>query len=234
MVIKNCITNANEKKLFIFDIDGTLMEYRTLQELVNEAFSSYGIEPKGEYFNMHGSAVAELLTRAIDEKCFSFANLCLTWQKNAHILDGSGITVSSLITKMIELESKYSFIYPNTKVALQYLKDLRKKIICDTNWFKESQCKRLINTGIMDYFDEVYTCENDYAKPSKEHFNRVLLEEGLNPRHAVMIGDSYSDIASVNAGIDSILIDYNQNKQKLYDTATSVVTDINDISKILK
>ncbi len=58
---------------------------------------------------------------------------------------------------------------------------------------------------------------------------------GLEVENVVHIGDSRVDIRPANnAGIQTILVDYNGNKADLYGIATAVVTEFRDIPMMLE
>ena len=46
MIKKDEINNSPKIKCVMFDIDGTLVEYRTLMALIDEALQSYNILPQ--------------------------------------------------------------------------------------------------------------------------------------------------------------------------------------------
>ncbi|MDD4282400.1 MAG: HAD family hydrolase [Bacilli bacterium] len=234
MIIKNGLskTDINNFKNCIFDIDGTLVKYVTMEDLITEALLYYGIEPKKEYFNMQALGVIEILEKAANEQCFTFENLCLSWDKHLTFLKEHNVKVEDFAKKMIDLEVKYVKLLPNVKDNLKYLKEL--KLFCSTNWFKNSQIKKLNNVGIDNYFNTIYTCEDTLAKPSKKHFKFILDKENMSADETIFIGDSASDIKSSYYGIKSILLDLNQNKEAIYDIANVVITDFADIVKVLK
>ena len=234
MIIKNNISKNDIKNLknCVFDIDGTLVEYVTMEDLITEALLYYGIEPRPEYFKMQALGVIEILEKAANEQCFNFENLCLSWGKHLMFLKEYNVKVEDFAKKMIDLEVKYVKLLPNVKDSLNCLKEL--KLICSTNWFKESQIKKLNSTGIINYFNKIYTCEDTLAKPSKKHFEYILDKESMSADETIFIGDSASDIKSSYYGIKSILLDLNQNKEAIYDIANVVITDFADITKVLK
>lgn len=202
-----------------------------MKDLITEALLYYGIEPKEEYYRMQAIGVVDMLQRAESEQCFTFENLCLSWDKQLTFLKEYEVKVEDFAQKMIDLEVKYVQQLPHVSDSLEYLKQL--KLICSTNWFKTSQIKKLNTVGLHHYFDKIYTCEDTLAKPSKKHFNFILDREQLQANETVFIGDSYADIKASECGIKSILLDSRQIKESIYNQADAVVTDFKDIPKIL-
>ena len=72
------------------------------------------------------------------------------------------------------------------------------------------------------------------AKPNTKHFEDILEIENVYPDEAVMIGDSFTDMAASKIGIKTILLDRNNTKQNLYPYSDHVVKDFKDIKRVLK
>ncbi len=234
MIIKNNISAKKDTKLCIFDIDNTLVRYNTLRKLIDKALNFYGITPQEEYYGRQGLGVKLILDRAINERCFNFENLCLSWAEQLSFLQSYGVKVEDFARKMIDLEVEFAELLPNAIEMLSSLsKEDQMRLICSTNWFKRAQQRKLHMFNMAHFFSEIYTCEDRLAKPNRAHFEGILEDEGYNPEQAVMIGDSSTDIPPKTTNIDSILLDSNGNKQNLYDQASAVVTDLSDIPKIL-
>ncbi len=229
LIIKNNIEDT--KDLIIFDIDGTLLYYDTLDDLIKEALISFEFEPLDEYVKRQNLGVVKSLLSSTNNNDFSYQQLFDCWNESLVFLQGTNITAQMIGQKMIDLEPKYTRIMPEVKETLNLLDG---RLICSTNWFKKSQILKLNKTGLGSYFSEIYTCEEINAKPSRKHFEYILTKEKILPSKTVMIGDSSSDLSCSQLGIDSILIDFDNSKQRLYDQATCVVTNFSDIEKVLK
>lgn len=231
MILKNEI-NSNKKNI-IFDIDGTLIYYDTLKKLINEALSYYGFEHKDSYIKMQVEGVINAIRFAETSKNFNYHFLVNEWSKSLKFLEGTNVSALDFGNKMIDLETKYIKEIRGSKETLQYLYDLKYLLLGSTNWMKNSQINKLSVFNMNNYFKEIYTCENFYAKPNFAHFQKILDEEQIDIKDTIMIGDSQTDILCKNYGLDSILFDQNINKEKIYDDATAVITEISDLRRIL-
>ncbi|HPE14638.1 MAG TPA: HAD hydrolase-like protein [Bacilli bacterium] len=229
MILKNDI--VSKKDLAIFDIDGTLVKYNTLEALVKEALRIYGIEDKDEYVKAQIKGVFLALKFSERVSDFNFERLCNSWQKSMPFLKEFGVDVKDFAHTMLHLETFYMEKIPKVKETLSTIEQIK---VCSTNWLFYRQKIKLYEAGIDKDFSNIYTCEKTYAKPNPEHFRYILAKEDVFPTSAVMIGDGIVDLASSRAGIDSILVDYDENKQKLYNDAIAVVTEFSDIARILK
>lgn len=226
MILKNDL--KHKKSHNIFDIDGTLTFFDGIKDLVSEAMSCYGYNDKC-YNELQYKAVHIILEKSIKNK--NFFNMDNYVQIHKKVMGLKEENAFNVVNKMLELTSKYTKIFPNVNETLEQLSG---DAICSTNWFKKVQLEKLRKVSIEHYFRRIYTCEGLNAKPSKKHFRYILKEEDFNPKNCVMIGDSKSDLGASKVGIETILVDYNQNKQELYKDADAVITEFSDLKKILR
>lgn len=223
------------KELIIFDIDGTLVKYSSLDNLIANALQNYNIEARSEYFDMQKDGVVEALDKSSKEKdYFNFKNLCACWKRSLLFLEDSSISVEEFAKKMIDLETTYLESIYGVKTTLEELKQLKYKMLCSTNWFYDSQFKKLKKYDLNNYFKDIYTCEYNYAKPNPLHFEYILDQEEYDSERVLMVGDSSTDLSAKELGISTILVDYDSNKKYLYDEADIVITEFNDLKYILK
>lgn len=221
-------------KLIITDIDGTLLEYVTLKDIVMETLDFFNVPKNDEYYDMQCSGVVAALTEAAQENTFCFERLCYYWQNHLLFLKDYNINVEDFASKLIELEPKYSQEISNVNSTLHSLKIEYPRIVCSTNWLLTSQLSKIRKVNLDRYIDKIYTCEETYAKPNPKHFEYILESENLTPKDVIMIGDSFADMAASHIGINTILLDRESNKQSLYPYSTFVVKDFGEIKHILK
>lgn len=231
MIIKNNI--INEIKLLIFDIDGTLLEYRTLKELVKKGFEKLNINYEDDFFKAHCKAVQTTLEKCAESKSFNMKEMCLAWEEFLPFIKKNNIDAKTYAEIMLDLEKEYTYIIEN---VIQTLEVLKKKynIVISTNWFLESQKRKLNKFDLLKYFEHIYTCENNYAKPSKKHFEMIKNDYRCNPNECIIIGDTFSDVVASAYGYNSVLCDYRLNKNDIYEISTCVISDFKDLTKILK
>ncbi len=231
MIIKDNLKN-NKFNILLFDIDGTLVEYTSLSNLVKETLSYFDILPTEKLIINQGKAVGKLLELAEYKKVFSFNMMCEYWNDYMN-LEYYDINSVDLAVKMLNLEVLYLKKVNGVQKTLELLSE-EKRMIASTNWFLFSQRRKLDYIGLSEYIKKIYTCELQYAKPSAKHFKRILQEENISPDNILMIGDSSTDLSSEKVGIQSILVDYHNKKENIYDEASCVITEFSDLMKVLK
>lgn len=117
-------------------------------------------------------------------------------------------------------------IPPQVKEVLVYLS--QKYDLCIlTNWFTNSQKKRLEKLGIESYFKEIVGGDKVPIKPRKEAF----LYFG-NPSDCIMIGDRLDiDIeGALNVGMRAILYDFKKQHQ---DVTCERIENFEELKEIL-
>ncbi len=106
-----------------------------------------------------------------------------------------------------------------------------------TNYFKNSQIKRIETIGYSKYFKKIFSADVYGSKPFKSAFQKILDELGTIPEECMLIGDTKAkDIAAAsNIGMKSILYDYNgkrDNKEVKVENYV-VIKDMKELLKIL-
>ncbi len=226
MVVKNELEGNIEHTLF--DIDGTLTYFEDMNEMLKEALPDMKEDPSSIQ-KKHMLGVSRLLHKSrINNLYFSIENYAREQQKALEI---SLKEAYLLVYKLLELTPKYIKGFPNVADTLDLL-NYDSIIISD--WFLKNQIEKLKKVNIEKKFRAIYTCEGDYAKPNIQRYINVLGNENLDPSKCVMIGDSFTDLGAKNVGIQTILIDYNQNKMSLYKSANAVITEFEELPKILR
>ena len=229
MIIKNEI-KSNDIELLIYDVDGTIVEFKTLFDLLKESFEIHGIPFKNEYFAMYTKAVMSVLDK--NSKSFNYDNLSSCLEKSLPILKSHNICGTKYLNTLLNLEYKYTHLCEGADDTIADLSDYFTQVI-STNWFKSSQIMKINKYGLIGYFDNIFTCENFYPKPNKKHFTNILDLYGVDKRKTLVIGDSYSDVFASNYGLNSLLVDYNGNKRDIYEYSNIVVSELHDIKKLL-
>jgi putative hydrolase of the HAD superfamily len=102
-------------------------------------------------------------------------------------------------------------LFPYTHEILKHLKEKGYKLHLITNGFEKTQWRKLDNSKLGNYFEEVITSErSNSVKPNKEIFEYALRITGAELNHSIMIGDNLdADIkGAINAGMDSIFVNH--------------------------
>ena len=148
-------------------------------------------------------------------------------------LNEDPIEFSKLYIKYL---SKASFIYKESYVILEYLKE-RYRLSIITNGLIDVQSKRIRESDIAHYFETiVISDEIKIAKPNSEIFDYTLDKLKFKDKSKVlMVGDSLSsDIrGGINAKIDTCWL-YIENLDKPKDIdVTYIVNNLLEIKNIL-
>ncbi len=119
---------------------------------------------------------------------------------------------------------------PGAVEFLESITERPKSLV--TNGISYIQRQRLKDTGCEKYFDRIFiSSEIGPHKPQKELFDAVLGAIEKTKDECVMIGDSeHSDIqGAVNAGIDSIYLNFSGRKSDLATWSVSSYDELRDL-----
>lgn len=200
-----------EKKRFIFDLDGTLLQGDFSHE--NEFFKS--CLPKEQIEGFLRAKHSLLMQYEASHFNYDIETL-------SEFLSGkSGIIITpDVIRKWISVnENMDDVVAPFTYEILEYLKSKNKQLVVLTNWFSKTQISRLKNAFLLDYFDSVYGGEY-CLKPNGESFINACGK--LPTEQCIMIGDDLKkDIyGALDIGLEALYYnpngknDFNRSKVK--------------------
>ena len=102
-------------------------------------------------------------------------------------------------------------LFPYTLEILEYLKGKGYQIHLITNGFESVQFKKIENSNLASYFNQVITSEaSNSLKPHKEIFEYALQKSNAILSESIMIGDNESaDIqGAINIGMDSVFVNH--------------------------
>jgi putative hydrolase of the HAD superfamily len=108
--------------------------------------------------------------------------------------------IHKLSDEYIMYLSANNHLFPNTIEILEYLKPNYKLHII-TNGFQEIQAKKLRNSNIHSYFEQVIDAEMaGVKKPNPRIFEMAITNARTTPENSLMIGDSLeADILGAKA-----------------------------------
>ncbi len=193
-------------KRLIFDLDNTLIlwkdEYRNALKRVLERhnLSNYFEEIDNiiEVYEQYNDTLSkESLLKEINTKC----NLDLDIE---------------IVDEALKEQQELAEYDPKMVELFEYLSS-KYEIVLLTNWFLETQEKRLEKLGILKYFNETYGAENSKLKPNSDSYMQAI--GSRKEYECMMIGDNIKiDLENArNLGLDTILVDLkNKNKDTTY------------------
>ena len=213
------------KKLLIFDLDGTLINtVKDLNIAVNYALNkfNYPLRTIENTTNDIGNGVRKLIERSIPdglsnpnyEECFA---LFKEYYK-AHYFE-------------------YSRPYPKVKETLQFLKQKGYHLAVVSNKFDEG-AKKLVTYYLPDLFDVIQgTIPELRYKPYPDLVNKVLSELAFTPKETLYIGDTEVDYETAQSShIDCVLTSqgYRNREQLLERTKNSpIISDLGELLDLL-
>ena len=187
-----------EKKLLIFDLDGTLFDtdFSCQEEIFRRHFgSNQSMDVYKDIGEILGEYEKKFLT-------YDFSKL------SDYLTSKTGVYVpEEFIHEWNDVLYKNNLKLNDGVIStLDYLRDKGYFLRFLTNWFSECQLKRLQDANIIDYFDLIL-CGEQTTKPNKESY--YLAAQGFDPNDCLVIGDDLERdfLGPKTAGFDAILFD---------------------------
>ena len=133
------------------------------------------------------------------------------WRTLLDFKIGSEELARNMSAVFLEILPTKQTLFPYTHEILQHLIEKGYVLHLITNGFEKTQWRKLDNSNLGHYFNEVITSEaSNSVKPNKEIFDYALKVTGAALQESIMIGDNLdADIAgAINAGMDSIFVNH--------------------------
>lgn len=123
---------------------------------------------------------------------------------------------SKMSTDYFDALSEGSFKMENADEVLTYLREQGYKLYATTNGHADTQYRRIRNSGIEKYFDDIFVSETTgHQKPEKEYFDYVINNiDEKDISKMLVVGDSQSSdiLGGINSGIDTCWFDLGKAK----------------------
>lgn len=226
----NKVTNV------FFDLDHTLWDFdknsaNTFQKIFNE--HNIDIELH-DFLAVYVPANLKFWRLFREEK---ITKAELRYQRLKSVFDELDYAASDEVIHLLSEEyinhlSSFNALFPNTIEVLNYLRP-KYKLHIITNGFQEVQERKLRNSGIYDFFDQIIDSEMaGVKKPNPIIFNLALKKAGATPECSIMIGDSLeADIMGAKA-LGFYTIHFNAHKEKKHDLSP-IIYDLEEIKSFL-
>ena len=189
----------NNKKLIIYDWDGTLMDsISVIAECLQLSFKELNLRdlPFEEAKSIIGLSLVsalEFLTPGYSQK--NRDDLLVTYKKNFLKLSGQGLK-----------------FFPKVDASLRSLGSLESNnviLAVATGKSRAGLERDFINTASKDIFSTSRTIDECRAKPDPHMIEDILLETNISAENAVMVGDTTFDMQMANqAGIRKVAVSY--------------------------
>jgi len=185
----------SEKKLIIFDMDGTLVNSSlTIANAINYVRKNIGFEPMEQAYILRHVNEADINPAEFFYHAKAFDADHERW-------------FSEYYTKNHESEL---VLYDGIKELLTSLKNNGYKLAVATNAYRQSTLQSLTHLGVHDIFDGI-ACYDDVTqgKPHPDMLHKLLDELEHANHESIFIGDGPRDeMASLKAEIDYIMVDW--------------------------
>lgn len=228
-----------------FDLDDTLWDFEKnsrhamqvvyLKMNLNE--SNVPFDRFFEVYSKHNAALwNSYQDQAISKQQLSRLRFSLSFEE-LHI---GNIDPDQANALYLEEMPRQNQLMPYAHDLLAYLKSKNYHLSIISNGFKTVQNKKLISSGIHQYFEHVFVSEEiKRPKPDPEIFRHALKTTNARKNQSLMIGDNPdTDIkGALNLGIDAILFastnkPFNSNT-KLPESTLHVVHSLREIMQLL-
>ena len=215
------------KKLFIFDLDGTLVDTapdfkNSINYMLNELNESeVSLE---EIRNWVGYGARELIRRTVVDKNIPYDEQRIEDMLKIFLLH---------YTHNIDDDS---VLFNNVRNVLEFLKDNGIKLAVCTNKMERLSNILLEKLNVLHMFD--YLVGGDSLSKSKpDPFPLLNICEKLNTEisDSIMIGDSVTDLnAGKGAGMPVVLVSYGYTDNKdIYNEADLVINDFSQLKELV-
>ena len=196
MSLRNTFINDDLPTL-VFDLDGTLAETGLdLVETLNLVLSEIGVAPIGflQARTMIGHGARALISLGLESQ---------------HVVVDEAM-MDKLFLRFMEIYEinlcVKTHLYPQAGEVLQHLHNQGYRLAVCTNKIEKHSITLLEMLGVSSLFKAI--CGRDtfaFYKPDARHLVETIKQAGGNPRHAIMVGDSITDLDTArNAGLPSI------------------------------
>lgn len=217
----------DNKKLFIFDLDGTLVDTAPdFKNSLNYMLSEMGEDnvELSDIRNWVGYGARELIRRTVEAKNIKHNDKKINEMLRIFLLH---------YTHNIDDDS---ILYNNVENFLKYLKKNSIKTSVCTNKMESLSIMLLEKLGVLDLFD--YLVGGDTFRKSKpDPYPLIQICDKLNvhTNDAIMVGDSITDLkAGHAANMPVVLVDYGYTDDtSIYDYADMVINDFEQMKTLL-
>lgn len=225
----------NIKHIF-FDLDHTLWDFETNSDFAFKTiFKKHNVPVRlDKFLNYYRNINQEYWKLYREDKItkdvLRIGRLKDTFTKiNVSVSDK---LIDNLSVDYIEVLPSYNELFEGAIEILNYLKP-KYKLHVITNGFNEVQYKKLKNSGLSPYFEQIITSEDaGVKKPNPIIFNYALKKAAATSKESIMIGDNYeADVmGAIDNGIDAIY--FNVKKVPVSHTIKSI-SSLLEIKKYL-
>lgn len=207
-------------KLIMFDLDGTLVDsIADITNSLNHAIAPYGIDGLTEQQAV--AMVGEGLTRLI-EQAVGAARAAIVPEVLERFVEHYGRHLTDLTRP-----------YPGVAETLAGLNGYEMAVISNK---REAPSREILaRFGLLRHFRYVLGSDSvEEKKPSPRPLQAIMGKSGLQPREAVMVGDSTFDIqAGRAAGVTTVAVSYGYRDKDSLKDADYIIDRMDELPAVL-
>ena len=215
------------KKLFIFDLDGTLVDtapdFKNSLNYMLKEINEETIE-LDEIRNLVGYGARELIRRTAISKGIEHDDKKINDMLKIFLLH---------YTHNIDDDS---VLFENVKSVLLFLKEKNIKLAVCTNKMEKLSNLLLEKLGVLHLFDFLVGGDSfPKSKPDPFPLLRICEKLNISKSESIMVGDSITDLKSGHsAGMPVVLVEYGYTENtKIYGEADLVINNFSQLKELI-
>ena len=215
-----------------FDLDHTLWDFETNSDIAfNTIFEKHNVKVDLQKFLNYYRGINQKYWKLYRDEKITKEDLRVGRLKDTFKIikfDATSSLIDNLSVDYIEYLPNNNQLFEGTHELLDYLKPNYQMHII-TNGFNEVQSKKLKNSGLNQYFNQIITSEDaGVKKPNPYIFNYALNKANALSGESIMIGDNWeADIMGAkNAGLDVIFCNFNKEPVSESIKSVSILSEI--------
>lgn len=223
-------------KILLFDLDNTLLDFSANEKVsLNKLFSAHNIPLTDEIMATYQS-INRGLWADYEVAKISFEELATRFPKTLKAIGAEDDGTGWESEYRDYLSCGYQLVDGAIEICEQLSSDYR--LFIATNGVRETQKKRIANSGLAPFFEYVYNSQSvGYQKPQTEFFEYLAKDiEGFEKSRTLIIGDSLvTDIkGGLSFGIDTCWFNPNGKANDGVNIPTYEIKSLYEILDIVK
>ncbi len=182
--------------LLVFDWDGTLMDSKTqIVNCMKSAIAELGLATKQDH------EISNIIGLGLDEAVMAlFPELNHTQVKEVS---------QTYREHYLYKDNTPSPLFSGVPKVLDHLANAGYDLAVATGKSRRGLDKGLDDTGLKDYFPITRCADETRSKPHPQMLEEILIDHNVNPKQALMIGDTEYDMQlASNARVDAFAVSY--------------------------
>ena len=179
----------------LFDADNTLLNFDAAEsKALAETLVNYGIEPDAETVQTYRT-INEELWRQLEKGQIKREKLMAErFTRFLKAIDAAGDGAEMNRFYLEQLSTHPDLMGPEVLDVLRELSEVATLAVV-TNGFQKVQTRRLAESGILNFMEDVFVSEKmDAEKPNRKIFDAALRALGVeNREHVLMVGDGLTN-----------------------------------------